>query len=1309
MRSSSVIAALLLFLSPVVCGGTDADMPEYRFTHLTQANSSLCYDGISKVVQDSRGFIWIGTFSGLNRYDGTHFKLYRKQDLGLASDFVHTIIEDREGNLWVGTDAGVSRYLWKENRFEPLRDVSDKGSVVRNKVTYLHCGVDGKIWIVANYQGCFCYDPVDGSLKNYRDVEKHTPEYDTDELSISFRRLVEDGNGGFWVSKYHSNLFHVDSSFRHVSVVPTEPDRNFYNGDQIEQLFIQDGKLIVASNNHGLTRYDPADRSVETLFSLPDGTNLVDATMDKGRWIWLSTTRGVWRCDLQQEQPPLHLESNPMDRFSIAGDYVLTTCVDREGGVWIGSKDGGISYSGLSQQSFRKISSFPGGKLSSAVISGFSEDGKGGVWVSTEANGLFYYKLDTNTLTPFVPKGGKLPERICTVLYDNGKLWLGTLYGLYCIDASGRLRHYGMLRRSAGISDPRVYVIHKSGDGTLWFANTLGLFRYVPETDTIVQENAFNGVFITSMTETADGLMWLSSYATGLFVWNPVNGELVANYRYGDGSLLPSDKISSVFADSEGNIWTVGFSSGFAKLTDGRFTVFDKSTVPALTTGVFFHMAEDADGNLWLNSDKGLYRFNPENGTINLYTEFDGLLDNKLTNSLAVLSSGEILAGSDNGFIRFAPSSFLPMDTPPQVLISQMHVGGDIIGCNPDCQKRIKLGPHQNSFGFEFSVMNFSAHASNQLRCRLRGWSNDWQDVSVQKEVYYYNLPSGTYYLELQESVSGNSWINAHETVVISVSPTFFNSIPGISLVVLLILAAFAVALYFILRKQKKTLNQKAQEELFQEKMSFFSHVIHEIKTPLTLIKTPLQNVMTNDGLDEDTRHDLDVMKSNTDYLSLLVNELLEFVRIERNGYILNKQDIDLVDALSSIVFNYSDTAKGRNISINLSLKDAHLWVSADPAALNKILNNLLINALKFAETRIDIVLSATSDGMARLCVCNDGASIPPEFREDIFKPFVQYHDDGSRLHKGIGIGLPLARSLARKHSGDICLDSESKDTSFIFTIPLTSAPQSAAIESKAAEDVNEDSKPIILLVDDNAELREYMSRKLGDRYSVLLSSNGASALGIMKESNVDLLITDIAMPGIDGLELCRQVRADVEISHVSIIVLSARASVESKIQAMEAGADLYLEKPFDLAYLRSCMRNMLERRKLMRDAMVSGSFDADVSMFGLPRRDEEFLRTFDSFIKENLGNSELSNEMIADKLCISQSTLIRKIRKMLNTSPSNYIRTKRLIYAAAMLKDSHGNNITDICYASGFTNESYFAKCFKEQFGLTPSEYAAS
>lgn len=1290
MRGKILITLASLLLAFSAAAGAVPDASGYRFTNLTSANSGLCYDGVSKIVQDSRGYIWIGTFSGLNRYDGTHFKLYREKELGLPSDFIHAIIEDADGNMWIGTDAGVSRYIWKDNRFEPFLVESDLGTRVRNKVTFLHCGADGRIWIVANYQGCFCYDPSDGSLVNFRDGQKRTPEYNTDELSISFRRLVEDGQGGFWVSKYHSNLFHADAGFRNISPAVISGDGDFYKGDEIEQLFLLDGTLLVASNFHGLSRYYPESGKVETLFSMPAGTDLVDATLFEGRWVWLSTTNGVWRYDLRRETPPLHLGSG----------YVFSTCVDREGGLWIGTKDGGVSYSGKSQSIIRKTAAYPGGSLKDAMISGFAEDG-GRVWITTETKGLFCYDKAGASLTPFIPAGGKLPVGLCAPCCDGSSLWLGSLEGLYRVDTRTRqVRRYGTLRRTAGVSDPRVYVTYRSKDGNMYFANTLGLFRYDRAGDSFVQIPAFDGVFVTSMAETPDGLMWISSYATGIFVWNPINGEMVGNYRYMDGCGLPSDKISSVFVDRAGDVWAIGFSWGFARFAGGSFEVFDSSSLPSLPTEAFFCASQDAEGNLWINSDRGLFRFNPQTRALNLYSEFDGLLENKLTKSALTLSSGELMVGSNNGFVCFDPASFLPAESAPEVLVSEMYVGPSPLGGNPGLKDRIVLKARQNSFGFEFSVMSLAFPASNQLRCRLKGFEKEWQDVSVQKSVYYYNVPAGNYHLEIQACVSGNRWIQARAPLEITVKPTFFTSLPGIALVSAVLLLLFLLALRFFVRRQRESYRRKAEGDLFRDKMNFFSHVVHEIKTPLTLIKTPLQSVIDKDRLDDEARHDLMVMQSNADYLSLLVNELLEFVRIERSGYVLNMEDVDVVETLRSLVFNYSDTAEGRNIDIRMTSARPHIFVHADAPALSKILNNLLINALKYAESRIDVRVGLDSSGIVSVAVANDGETIPEKFRDDIFKPFEQYHSDGTKLHKGFGIGLPLARSLARKHSGDLVLDTSKKRTTFLLTLPHGTAALAPETMDNGLEVEEGEERPVILLADDNAQLRDFISRKLESEYTVLQAPNANSALRIMKDTNVDLLITDIAMPGKDGLELCREIRSDAEISHTSIIILSARASVESKIEAMEAGADMYMEKPFDLDYMRSSIKGILEHRKLMRD---------DISMLGLPKRDEEFIRAFDSCIKENMDNTELSNELLAKKLNMSQSTLIRKIRKLLNTSPSNYIRAKRLASAAVMLRNSHGNNITDICYACGFSNESYFAKCFKEQYGVTPSEYAAS
>lgn len=1312
---------LSLFLLAVIGLSLRAAALPYQFIRLDTGNSGLSYDGISRIFQDSRGFIWIGTFKGLNRYDGTRFRVSYKDALGLDSDFIHTIVEDNDGNLWIGTDNGLTRYLYAEDRFEAFTLKADSGSCIRNKVTFIYIDRQGRIWIVANYQGCFCYDPSDGSLVQYRSAPHGGAEYNTDETSISFRRMVEDQHGGFWVSKYHHGLFYAADDLFHLRQIEVEGRKDYFDGDEVEQMWMLGERLLVASNLHGLSLYDPSSHRVETLFSLPDGVTLVDAFLEANENVWLCTTDGVWKYPLCDGEA-VHIESGGSDPLALSDHYVFTAFVDREGGLWLGTKDGGVCYSGASQRNISKVISASGESLAGGVVTGFSAGDAGTVWVTTETDGLLRYSPSSADGSVRVRASG-LPSDLCCSCYDDGQLWLGSLDGLYRYDtAKGRVRIYGPLKRSAGGTDPRVYRIFRTSGGDVYFSNTLGLFRYLRDSDDFLQIPDFDGVFVTSLCEASDGTFWVSSYAQGLLHYDPAQNVLLGSYRMGDGSNLPSDKISSVFTDADGNVWVVGFSCGISRLgSDGKFTVFDMENCSSMPSNVFFGAVQDVAGNMWLSSDKGLVRFSSGDMSFCRFSVFDGFLDTKLTNSLMMSPSGEIFVGSDNGFVHFDPFSLSSAGEAPDVIISRMGIGDRTLKGNVDLMKSLKLKASENSFGFQFSLMSFTLPGSMRVKCLLEGYDNGWRDVTAGKSVFFFNVPSGTYQLRVMSSADGTSWRESHAPLTITVSPRFFLSPLGVALIILLLALMVTAAAMIVSHRQKaisraeeEAIRKETEEESMRDKMNFFSHVVHEIKTPLTLIKTPLQSVMSKDQFDDDSRHDLEVMQKNTDYLNSLVGELLEFIRVEKKGYVLNCETVNLIERLSAIVFNYQDTAANTNIRLTTDFPADPVWVSADLPALDKILNNILINALKHADTEIAIAVRACGDGRVTVDISNDGDVIPEDLRDDVFKPFVQYHDGGNKLRKGVGIGLPLARSLSRMHSGDLeLLDGER--TCFRVTLPVTDAPEGGQPDSEADEESvkrsggAEDSSPVLLVVDDNDEMRDFIFRKLGADYSIMTARNASEALRILDESNVDLMVTDISMPGKDGLQLSREVRSNVEISHLPIIILSARSSVESKIQAMEAGADLYIEKPFDLDYLRISIRNILDRRSLMRKAVGGGASEVDITMFGLPKRDEEFFQNFDRIIMENISNADLSNDFIAGKLNVSQATMIRKIRKMLNTSPSSYVRTKRLSLAAKMLRESHGNNVSDICYGVGFTNQSYFAKCFKEQYGVTPSEWSGS
>lgn len=1161
----------------------------YEFTHLTKDNNGLSYDGISAIMQDSRGFIWIGTYKGLNRYDGNTFKVYGMLEMGLDSDFVYSIVEDSEGNLWIGTDKGVCMYSYRQDRFIPLRTVSSEGSVITNKVTFITVEPDGRVWMLVNDQGCFAYDIHRGELH----------EWPYRKIGFSgFRKMLRCVDGDVWISRYHSNLYHADSSFREVHPVVLGDQSDFFEDDEIEGLFYApDGSLLVASMKRGLSEVDLVAKRVEVLLALPENSLLQHAFLENDRNVWLSTSKGVWRYDLLTGES-LCLRNDEMDMFSLSNDYTTCTFVDKDGGLWVGTKDAGVNYSGPSQNNFEKQYLADGESLENVLVSGFAEDEAGRIWVATEEKGLLVYDPQAHRTSKYRLEG--IPSRICSICYDDGYLWFGTRVGLFRLDiAANRLKVYGVLKRVQGVNDPNVYMIYKTSDGEIFVGTTLGLFRYERSSDSFLEIPAFDGIFTTSAVEDPlhPGVVWFSSYANGVYCWDSISDKLV-NYDASSGCGLTNDKICSIFIDHKARIWAVGFSIGVAMFDreSGRFTVYDRRNVQALTSDVFFKALEDKAGNLWLASDEGLVEFNPEIGGGYVYTRIDGLLDSKFTNSAFRSASGDMYFGSDNGFIRFNPEALPRTSNIPSVVLSSMQIGDHEarFAENLDLMSKISLDRENNSFGFNFSLLGLSAPFSNKVQCLLEGYESSWRDIAATKSVFYYNVPPGQYRLRVRAQ-SDEKWMEVRPPLVIAVHPGFWASVPGAMLVVLIVLVVFLLCVLVIQHRLR----------------------------------------------------------------------------------------------LHSLLFSFADVARDRNLTIEVQADLEQAVVYADSAALDKILNNLLLNAIKYAETSLTICVR-TDEGRVVADFINDGPGIPKEYRDEIFKPFVQYQNDSTPVSGGVGIGLPLAKNLARMHSGDLILSGRTDVTDFVLTLPMVDSEEKTP--EMGGEELFEEEKktgpelPCILIVDDNREFREYLASKLAENYAILMAPTGVEALKILKESDVDMLLTDISMPGMSGLELCAKVREDIEISHIPVLIISARGSVH-------------------LQYLVSSIENILDRRVLLRNALEQGVSGMAVDMFGLPRKDEEFLEKFSSIIRENLGNAELSNEFLAEQMNMSQSTLVRKIRKLLNTSPNNYVRSMRIAAAAEMLKNSHGNNISEICYSVGFSNLSYFTKCFKEKYGKTPTE----
>ena len=1278
-RAAGMFLCLLALFAAVPQAGAVNPGARY-FTHLKTTDSGLSYNCVHAIIQDSRGFIWLGTSDGLNRYDGMRFRTFHKNELGGNSGFIVSLCEDDRGDIWIGTDSGVVLYDAATDRFRALDTPSDRGTVIHNKVTTIKKDRQGVIWMAVNNQGLFSCDPESGALKNYF-VEEGRQTLPANITSFCF-----DVNNECWLSLYFSNLYHADKALTEATPVEFGDHGQLFRNDNIIEIIESPyNTLYVASVDKGVCEIAPRSSKIRTL--IPNAENrYVPESLFSGRdgELWAATTKGIYVYNPGSGET-IRLKADRQDKFSLSDSHTLSVLVDDSDGIWIGTNAGGVNYSGL-----------------------------------------MTYSLKTKELRKYRNK--QLPEALFGIGHDDGKLWLGSFQGLYRLDLkTGAVKVYSRRDESSSLHDNKIYTIYKTSEGDLLVGTTLGMLRYDRAGDSFTPIPVFEGMFITDIAEDISGDLWVATYANGLIRYDPAAGAIVRSYTYAADNprSLPSNKVLSVFRDSADRIWATTFSAGFC-LYDGQnddFVVYDQALLGAgnLPSDINYRIVEDDSGNLWISTNKGLICFTPATLETKAYTTTDGLLNDEFNyNAGFKTSDGTLYFGSSDGFVRFNPRTFHTDTRVPEIVITDLRIGerivkageeGSPLACNIDRTQHIALNARQNSFGFGFALLGFASPASNTILCRLEGYDTHWRKAPESNRVFYSNIPAGSYRLQVKGVNSNGIWNDRHPAVEITVAQRFYKSTPAILLYVLLLIVASILVSHYFYRKAVKRKRQRQNEykrareiELFNEKMAFFSNIVHEIKTPLTLIRTPLQNILASGECGGEVREDLMVINNNTEYLSQLVKELLDFVKIECHGYMLNCGNLDLIEKIGFLCFNFAETAKSNNLRLTFRHEEEQLSILADEPGLNKILNNLLHNALKYAESYIEVE-ARSEGGNAVVSIRNDGPIIPKEHRSRIFEPFVQYGNDA----KGVGIGLSLARTLAELHGGSLVLDDGTECTDFILTLPLrrTAAEPADGEEATAAPEGGPEKPglPTLLIVEDKADLSAYLKRKLQGEYRILTAASAERALELLRQQEADLVLSDIALNGMSGLELCKRICGDFETSHIPVILLSALSSTRSKVVGMECGASLYIEKPFSMEYLQACIRNILDKRSAMKNAFKNKAMPLAAHLYNLPHSDEEFLSRLDAIILANISDPNFSNEQLAEAFCLSKSTLNRKIKGLLDTTPNDYIRTKRLVVAAQMLTENHCR-INEVCYSVGFNTPSYFAKCFKKFYGILPAEY---
>ena len=697
----------------------------------------------------------------------------------------------------------------------------------------------------------------------------------------------------------------------------------------------------------------------------------------------------------------------------------------------------------------------------------------------------------------------------------------------------------------------------------------------------------------------------------------------------------------------------------------------------------------------------------------------------------------KIYLGSIDGFIAFNPKNFSENKFIPSVAITDFFLfGKEVYAGEPGSpleksitfSDQLVLQSNQNSFSFRVAALDFQAPKTSRIMYKLEGFDTDWLTVGESPIVTYSNLRYGDYTFRVKVANSDGVWSDDEVSLGVHILPPFYLSIWAYCVYALLIIGcSLYTVMYFKRRsnskhrRQMEKFEQEKEREVYHAKIDFFTNVAHEIRTPLTLIKGPLENIILKKQVDAETREDLNVMKQNTERLLNLTNQLLDFRKTESQGFRLNFAKCNVTEVLKETHVRFTSLAKQKGLEFTLQVPEEDFYAHVNREAFTKIISNLLNNGVKYAESYVHISLEVPeTDDNNSFCIRteNDGVIIPNEMKEEIFKPFVRFNEkEDGKVTTGTGIGLALSRSLAELHQGTLAMGEGEENNTFCLILPivqdmtitLTPEPEVEIDRMSgvpAGETEKKDNRPTVLVVEDNPDMLAFVVRQLSKEYTVLTATNGVEALQVLDGNYVNLVVSDVVMPVMDGFELCKTIKSDLNYSHIPVILLTAKTNIQSKIEGMELGADAYLEKPFSVEYLQACASSLIQNREKLRKAFAQSPFVAANTM-ALTKADEDFIKKLNEVIQVNYSNPEFSMDDMADSLNMSRSNFYRKIKGVLDLSPNEYLRLERLKRAAQLLKEGE-NRVNEICYMVGFNSPSYFAKCFQKQFGVLPKDFVS-
>lgn len=1314
----NILITICGLLFSIACAGQDV---RYYFKSY-KVSDGLSGNATRDIIQDKKGFIWIASRNGLNRFDGNTFKIFRNKhgdSTSLGDDAVSSIYEAQDEKLWIGTHKGIYIYNPLTERFTAFKLIPP------GEVRMLRGDYNGGIWIIADHQ-LYRYNQKTGKVQTFGWAGY------TVSIHVSEARKVWIASGNGTISYYNAQK----GDFTSYDFSKLTGGREIFT-DMILHT-VSDTTLLVG-NMKKLWLYNYKAGKVVDISknaAQKDGIHVYTILQNNGK-LWLGTESGLFILDLKKLQFK-HIQKEKYNPYSITDNIINGIFKDKEDGIWLSTQFGGVNYYSSEFNRFKKYFPLPNNSISGSLIHEICMDQYGKLWIGTEDAGLNQLDLKTGKIKSFLPDGkkGSITYRnLHGLVADGDRLWIGTYeHGLDVMDLKTNkvIRHYSRESpRSFGSNF--IVTLYRTREGDILVGTWSGLYKYNRDTDDFTRMEFFN-TQIQSIHQDAQGTLWASSYGNGVFYYNPItNKKGRIQYVAGNKNGLLDNYVNSLFQSKNGDFWFCT-EHGLSRYNPilGKFKNY--RVEDGLLDNQVFRVVEDDNGNCWVSTSRGLSMLNLKTDKFSNYTEANGLPSEQFNyNSSCKSADGTLFFGTVAGMISFNPESFIKNTYIPAVYITGIRANGKELSIadkdasitqSPIYTDKIKLPYDRSNLSFDVALLSYVIPKMNSFQYQMQGLDNQWYSLSSQRKISFSKLQPGHYVLRIKGANNDNVW-NIQETKLsIDIMPPWWASgWAYVSYIVLCCTIAVVLFRYYHLaiseknKREIETIQIGKEREIYNAKIDFFTNVAHEIKTPLTLIKMPLDKLLSDKNTNPETFDNLNMIKKNTNRLIDLTNQLLDFRKAEANNFSLNFTKTDINELLSEVFTIFKPAAEQKKLNYKIELPRITLHAYVDIEACKKIISNLINNAVKYADTSVKVKLLpfSSDDLLFHIEFTNDGFIIDDESKEKIFEPFFRLKVN--QKQEGTGIGLPLARSLAELHKGkvEVHLRNEQQNT-FLLSLPIhqdyemdlkgNQEDAQTEIFSNEVVDADDTGKPVILIVEDNVEILNYLSRELSASYHVMRALDGVQAIEILEQENVHLVISDIMMPVMDGIELCKKIKTDVQFSHIPIIFLTAKSSINSKIEGLEVGADAYIEKPFSLEHLAAQITNLLNNRNIIKEYFARSPL-THIKGIAFSTADKQFLEQLHAIIAERIADSNLDVDLLSSLMNMSRPTLYRKIKGISDLKPNELINLSRLKKAAELLAENK-YKINEIADMVGYNIPTNFSRDFQKQFGITPSAYVS-